>query len=94
MDNNRGGHMPTRSKAEYEKRLLNEIQDLPESEITKILKLIHFLKAEIFGKEKREEEDLQLFWKSFGSWKDERPPEEIIREVYESRKSTSRDIQL
>ena len=46
--------MPTRSKAEYEKRLLNEIQDLPESEITKILKLIHFLKAEIFEKEKRE----------------------------------------
>jgi len=39
-------------------------------------------------------EDLQMFWDSFGSWQDERAPEEIIREIYESRKSTSRDIQL
>jgi len=40
------------------------------------------------------EEDLRLFWQSFGSWKDERSPEQIIQEIYESRKSTSRDIQL
>jgi len=86
--------MATNSRTEYEQHLLNEIQDLPESEIPKILKLIHFFKDEILEIEKGKEEDLQLFWESFGSWKDERPPEEIIKEIYASRKSTDRDIQL
>ena len=86
--------MATNSRTEYEQHLLNEIRDLPESEILKILKLIHFFKDEILEIEKRKEEDLQLFWESFGSWKDERPPEEIIKEIYASRKSTDRDIQL
>jgi hypothetical protein len=56
--------------------------------------LIHFLKEEILEIERQKEEHLQLFWDSFGSWKDERPPEEIIREIYKSRQSSSRDIQL
>ena len=86
--------MATNSRTEYEQHLLNEIRDLPESEISKILKLIHFFKDEILEIEKRKEEDLQLFWESFGSWKDERPPEEIINEILASRKSTVRDIQL
>ena len=86
--------MIKRPRADYEQRLLKEIQGLPESELPKMLKLIHFLKEEIFGVEKRKEQDLRLFWKSFGSWKDERPPEEIINEIYASRKSTERDIQL
>ena len=54
----------------------------------KMLKLIHFLKEEIFEVKKRKEEDFRLFWESFGSWKDERSPEEIIKEIYASRKST------
>ena len=86
--------MATNSRTEYEQHLLNEIRDLPESEIPKILKLIHFFKDASLEIEKRKEEDLQLFWESFGSWKDERPPEEIIKEIYASRKSTDRDIQL
>lgn len=86
--------MATNSRTEYEQHLLNEIRDLPESEIPKILKLIHFFKDEILEIEKRKEEDLQLFWESFGSWKDERPPEEIINEILASRKSIVRDIQL
>ena len=86
--------MIKRPRADYEQRLLKEIQDFPEFELPKVLKLIHFLKEEIFGVEKRKEEDLRLFWESFGSWKDERPPEEIINEIYASRKSTERDTQL
>lgn len=86
--------MTTISRSEYEKRLLDEIRNLPDSEISKILKLIHFLKEEILEIERQKEEHLQLFWDSFGSWKDERPPEEIIREIYKSRQSSSRDIQL
>ena len=83
-----------RSRADYEERLLKEIEDFPESQLPKMFKLIHFLKEEVFEVERQKEEDLRLFWESFGSWKDERRPEEIIKEIYASRKSTDRDIQL
>lgn len=86
--------MVTTSRTEYEKHLLNDIKDLPDSEMPKILKLVHFFKDEILGIAKGKEDDLQLFWESFGSWKDERSAEEIIKEIYSSRKSTNRDIQL
>ena len=86
--------MITISRTDYEKRLLNEIRNLPESELPKILKLIHFLKEEILETEEPKEEDLRLFWESFGSWEDEKSPGEIIQEIYKSRKSTIRDIQL
>ena len=86
--------MATSLRTEYEQRLVNEIKELPESEIPKILKLIHFLKEEILGTKNQKEEDLQLFWQSFGSWKDERPTEEIIREIYEGRRSTTREVKL
>ena len=86
--------MTTTSRTEHEQHLLNEIRDLPASEIPKIIKLVHFFKYEILEMEKRKKKDLKLFWESFGSWKDERRPEEIIKEIYASRKSTDRDIQL
>ena len=86
--------MTTRTRTDYEQYLLKEIRDLPEPELPKVLKMIHFLKEEIFQIESAKGEDLEIFWESFGSWQDERSTEEIIREVYEGRKSTSRDIQL
>jgi len=84
----------TSTRTDYEKYLLHEIKDLPESEIQKVLKMIHFLKKEILHTGSEEGGDLRLFWESFGSWADERPAEEIIHEIYESRKSSSRDTQL
>jgi hypothetical protein len=86
--------MTTRTRTDYEQHLLQEIRDLPESELPKVLKIIHFLKEEIFQIESARGEDLELFWESFGSWQDERSTEEIIQDVYESRKSTTRAIQL
>ena len=86
--------MTTSIRNDYEKFLLREIKGLPESEIQKVLKMIHFLKEEILHSESEEGGDLRLFRESFGSWADERPAEEIIHEIYESRKSSSRDIQL
>ena len=86
--------MTARTKADYEQFLLNEIRELPEHELEKILKLIHFVKEEIFQTENAKKEDLKIFLESFGSWQDEKAPEEIIHEIYESRKSTIRDIQL
>jgi hypothetical protein len=86
--------MTARTREDYERTLLEEIKDLPESDLGKVLKMIHFLKEELFGIEGEKQEDFELFWKSFGSWQDERATEEIIQDVYESRKSTARAIEL
>ena len=82
------------TRTDYEQYVLKEIRDLPESDLPKVLKMIRFLKEEIFQIKGAKEEDLEMFWESFGSWQDQRPTEEIIRDIYESRKSTVRDIQL
>ncbi|MBW1799127.1 MAG: hypothetical protein JRJ85_00215 [Deltaproteobacteria bacterium] len=84
----------TKTRTDYEDFLLKELKDVPDSELPKILKLIHFLKEEIFQKESPNGGDLEMFLDSFGSWQDERSPEEIINDIYESRESTNRDIQL
>ena len=39
-------------------------------------------------------EDVQLFWVSFGSWQDDRTVEEIIEDIYKSRISTEREVHL
>jgi hypothetical protein len=86
--------MTARTREDYEQTLFRDIKDLPESELGKVLKMIHFLKEEIFGTENAKQEDLERFWQSFGSWKDDRAAEEIIQDVYESRKSAARAIEL
>ncbi len=40
------------------------------------------------------EDDLRLFWESFGSWQDDRTPEDIISEIYATRTTTERKIML
>lgn len=82
------------TRTDYEQYVLKEIRELPESDLPKVLKMIHFLKEEIFQIESAQGEDLEMFWESFGSWQDQRSTEELIRDIYESRKSTVRDIQL
>ena len=86
--------MTTRTRNDYEQNVLKEIRALPESELPKVLKMIHFLKEEILQVDIAGSEDSEIFWESFGSWKDERQAEEIIRDLYKSRKSANRDIQL
>lgn len=39
-------------------------------------------------------EETRSFWESFGSWEDDRTAEQIIKDIYESRRSTSRNIKL
>ncbi|MEW6104564.1 MAG: hypothetical protein AB1630_12245 [bacterium] len=39
-------------------------------------------------------EDKGLFWDSFGGWKDKRSAEEIIKEIYETRRSSTKEINL
>ena len=44
--------------------------------------------------EKTQARDKKLFWDSFGSWQDERSADEIIKDIYEARKSSKRKITL
>lgn len=37
-------------------------------------------------------EDMRLFWSSFGSWQDNRTVEEIIEDIYASRTSNEREV--
>ncbi len=73
--------MQKTQRSEYEDLLLQEIKDLPESEIKKVIKMIHFLKKEVLQIEKHKDEECQEFWDSFGSWQDDRPANEIVRTV-------------
>ena len=75
-------------------RLLDEIRDLSESDMTKLLKFVHFFKQELLKPTGQEDKDAQLFWQSYGSWKDERPAEDIILDLYESRRSSARNVEL
>ncbi len=86
--------MQKTQRSEYENLLLQEVKDLPESEMKKIIKMIHFLKKEVLQIDKHKGEDYQEFWDSFGSWQDDRPAKEIVRDIYETRRSSSRDIKL
>jgi len=51
------------TKADYEQFLLSEIRELAEYELAKILKLIHFVKEEIFQTENAKKSILKYFWR-------------------------------
>ena len=83
-----------KSATYYEQCFMDEIHSFPVSELPKLLKLVHFFKEEFFDSDPQEEEDTKLFWESFGSWKDDRSSEEILSDIYSSRMSENREIQL
>jgi len=63
---------------------LNHLQE----EIEQLRKEVEAGKIVDDGKESR------LFQESYGSWKDDRTADEIIKDIYDSRKSTLRNIKL
>ncbi|HAO22506.1 MAG: hypothetical protein BWK80_07180 [Desulfobacteraceae bacterium IS3] len=83
-----------RSVTDYEQCFMDEIHRLPVSELPKLLKLLRSFKEEFFDTDRQKEEDRKLFWKSFGSWKDDRSAEEIVNDIHASRVSGNRNIQL
>ncbi len=44
--------------------------------------------------DKLKDKDFRQFWESFGSWQDERSAKEIVRDIYKTRRSRTRDVQL
>ncbi len=78
------------TKTKHEEEILKEIRDLPEIVQEKMLKIVHFLKSEIIENKSTEENATADFLSVCGTWEDNKSIEEQIRDVYSSRKSTSR----
>lgn len=69
--------------------------DIPQEYINRKIEILIFpFDAEYEPDEGQIDEDLRLFWESFGSWQDTRTAEEIIDDIYSSRTSTEREIDL
>ena len=71
----------------FEKRIIKEVRELPESALPAIEKIILLLKQEIYSAQTTEDESTKRLLSFCGSWKDSRTVEEQIRDVYESRRS-------
>lgn len=57
-----------KSKETYMGKISAEIKELSESEIEKIMKMIHLLKTEFLGEKKKA--SIENFRKARGAWKD------------------------
>ncbi len=68
---------------------LEKLSSLAKLEL--IEKLINSLKKE---KPAEADEREKLFYESFGGWGDDKPAEEIIREIRESRRFRKKDLKL
>ena len=65
------------------KRLVAEVQTLPENLVQEVLDFVGYLRTKY---DKNGEEDRrQALLATFGSWKDDRTPEEIIQDIYATR---------
>ena len=63
---NKGDKM--KLKETYKKKITTEIKDLSESEMEKVIKMIHLLKTEFLGEERKA--SVEGFKKAKGAWKD------------------------
>lgn len=76
--------MQIAQKSKYENLLLQEVEGFPASEVKKILRIVQFFKNEILQIDKPKDEGCQEFWDSFGSWQDDLPAKDIIKEIKNS----------
>lgn len=76
------------AKTFYEKRILRELEGLPESALKKIEKVIRILKNDFLGAETADKNPTEKLLALCGSWTDNRPVQEQIEDVYSARIST------
>lgn len=80
-------------KEGYELRTVTKVELIQR--LNRLQEELEQLRKEVeIGKIIEDSEESMLFWESFGSWEDDRTAEEIIKDIYESRSSTSRNIRL
>ncbi len=78
------------TKTKQEEEILKEIRSLPEIVQEKIFKLIHFFRSEMIENKSSEEKATAEFLSVCGTWEDNRSIDEQIKDIYSSRKSTTR----
>ena len=78
------------TKTIYEEKILKEMQDMPQPVQEKLAKVIHFFKQEIIAPGLDEKRATDEFLSVCGTWEDDRTIEEQIKDIYSSRKSTTR----
>lgn len=78
------------TKTMYEETILKEVQGLSQPVQKKIAKVVHFFKQEIITSGLDERCATDDFLSVCGTWKDNRTIEEQIKDIYSSRKSTTR----
>ena len=80
--------MPTKTK--YEEEILREMHDLSGPFQKKMVKIVHLLKQEFVRFRQDDKVATDEFLRVCGTWEDERTVKEQMKDIYSSRKSTSR----
>ena len=78
------------TKTIHEEIILKEVQGLPQPVQKKLAKVVHFFKQEIIAPGLDERRATDEFLSVCGTWEDDRTIEEQIKDIYSSRKSTTR----
>lgn len=78
------------TKTKQEEEILKEIRGLPEIVQEKIFKFIRFFRSEMIENKSSEEKATAEFLSVCGTWEDNRSTDEQIKDIYSSRKSTTR----
>jgi hypothetical protein len=79
-----------KTKTIYEEEILKELHDLSEPFQKKMVKIVHLLKQEFVRYRQNEKVATDEFLRVCGTWEDERTVKEQMKDIYSSRKSTSR----
>ncbi len=78
------------TKTIYEEKILKEVQGLPQPVQEKLTRIVHFFKEDIIGPDLDEKHATDEFLSVCGTWEDDRTIDEQIKDIYSSRKSTTR----
>lgn len=79
-----------RTKTIHEETILKEVQGMSQPVQEKLAKVIRFFKQEIIAPGLDEKRATDEFLSVCGTWEDDRTIEEQIKDIYSSRKSTTR----
>ena len=71
-----------------------ELRKIPVSYLTNLYEIIHVFREKISPVKSELKSSEKKFLKLFGSWKSEQTGDELIQEIYKSRKDKPKDIVL
>lgn len=75
------------------KQITDEAQSLPENLVREVLDFIGYLRTK-YEQNGQDETRREALLATFGSWEDEREPEEIVQDIYTTRTISEREPDL